>query len=59
VPGGQDGVKVVGLTGGDGEAGIGIGGGIAIVGTATIDNTMIFGNTATTSENDVNGTFNT
>ncbi len=41
------------------SAGVGVGGGIVIVGTATIDNTTITGNTATTNDNDVDGTFST
>ena len=35
----------------------GVGGGIAILGTATIDDTTITGNTASTTDNDVDGTF--
>ena len=34
---------------------VGIGGGIAIIGTAVIDNTSIFGNQATTADPDVDG----
>jgi hypothetical protein len=37
---------------------VGIGGGLVNLGTATIDNTTITGNTATTNDNDVEGTFN-
>jgi hypothetical protein len=36
---------------------VGIGGGIAIIGTAIIDNTSISGNHATTADPDVDGTF--
>jgi hypothetical protein len=36
---------------------LGVGGGINIVGSATIDNTTITGNHASTSDNDVHGTF--
>jgi hypothetical protein len=39
------------------SAGVGVGGGIVNVGTATIDNTTISGNTATTNDNDIDGTF--
>ena len=38
---------------------VGIGGGIAIIGTAVIDNTTISGNHATTADPDVDGTFST
>ena len=36
---------------------VGIGGGIAIIGTAVIDNSSISGNHATTTNSDVDGTF--
>ena len=38
---------------------VGIGGGIAIIGTAVIDNTSITGNNATTADPNVDGTFST
>ena len=38
---------------------VGVGGGIATFGNTTIDNTMITGNTASTNDNDVDGTINT
>ena len=40
----------------DGFDGVGVGGGIATFGTALIDNTTITGNTASTNDNDVDGT---
>jgi hypothetical protein len=49
-----------GQPGGNGFAGSGLGGGIAIFtvfGTATIDDTTITGNTASSGDNDVDGTF--
>jgi hypothetical protein len=48
---------VVGVPGLDGFAGVGVGGGLATLGAATIDNTTIAGNTASTNDNDVDGTF--
>jgi hypothetical protein len=41
----------------DGFAGVGVGGGIAIIGTATTDNTTITGNTPSTNDDSVDGTF--
>ncbi len=48
-----------GAAGVAGVAGVGIGGGLDLLpgGTVTIDNTNITGNTASTSDNDVSGTF--
>ena len=50
---------VQGLPGADGNPGDGVGGGVFLdpAGTATIDNTSITANTASTSDNDVHGTF--
>jgi hypothetical protein len=60
--GAPNGLNGLGFTGKPGNAnasstGVGIGGGITIItgGQVTIDNTTISGNTATTSNNDVNG----
>ena len=45
----------MGAKGTNGSAGLGVGGGLATFGTASIDNTMITGNSASTSDNDVDG----
>ncbi|MFI5458261.1 MAG: hypothetical protein ACHRXM_22755, partial [Isosphaerales bacterium] len=56
-PNGPAGQAHVGAKGTDGSAGVGVGGGLATFGAATIDNTTIAGNTASTNDNDVDGTF--
>jgi hypothetical protein len=56
-PNGAAGTAVVGVPGLDGFAGVGVGGGLATLGAATIDNTTIAGNSASTNDNDVDGTF--
>jgi hypothetical protein len=53
----SNGTFTPGTAGVAGTAGSGAGGGIAILGTATIDNATITGNTASTSDPDVDGTF--
>jgi len=61
-PGGAMGSTAVpGQPGTNGFAGFGLGGGIAIngPGKATIDDTTITGNTASSGDNDVDGTFST
>ena len=52
---------VQGLPGADGKPGNGIGGGVFLdpAGSATIDNTSITGNTASTTDNNVHDTFST
>jgi hypothetical protein len=54
---GSAGTNTPGTAGVAGSAGSGDGGGIAILGTATIDDPSITGNTASTSDNDVDGSF--
>ncbi len=54
---GLQGTNAPGSAGVAGSAGSGVGGGIAILGTATIDDPSITGNTASTSGNDVDGLF--
>ena len=56
-PGGISGKATPGSNGSVDTFRVGIGGGIAIIGTAVIDNTTISGNTATTADPDVDGTF--
>jgi hypothetical protein len=48
-----------GRFGTDGTTGAGVGGGLDLItgGTVVIDNTNITGNNATTTDNDVHGTF--
>jgi hypothetical protein len=46
-----------GTVGTKGSNGVGVGGGIAIIGTATIDDTNITGNHASNNDDDVDGTF--
>ena len=60
-PGGSNGLAFPAGPGGTGSSGVGIGGGVdlEIGGTAIIDNTFVTGNHATTSDNDVFGTFTT
>ena len=58
-PGGTAGQTVLGNPGTAGLIGTGLGGGLDLEagGTATIDNTTITGNTASTNDNNVDGTF--
>jgi hypothetical protein len=58
-PGGHAGTATPGAFGAGGAAGNGIGGGLNLTGGghATIDNTTRTGNHATTTDNDVHGTF--
>ncbi len=58
-PGGADGTEFLGKAGSPGSGGTGAGGGLYLSsgGTATIDNANITGNQASTSDNDVFGTF--
>jgi hypothetical protein len=58
-PGGISGRATPGDNGSVDTFSAGVGGGIAIIGTALIDNTTISGNHATTSDPDVDGTFST
>ena len=58
-PGSGGGGSTQGTAGATGQPGNGVAGGIAIFGTATIDNTSITGNSAPNGENDVLGTFKT
>ena len=60
-PGGTNGQVFPGNRGRTGTAGTGVGGGLDLIagGTVVIDNTTLTGNTATTSNNDVFGTFTT
>jgi hypothetical protein len=55
-PNGNSGLAFVGDPGADGFDGVGLGGGIVTTGTATIDNTTITGNHASTNDDDVDGT---
>ena len=61
LPGGAPGLAFLGTAGTAGTAGAGIGGGLNLApgGSATIDNTTIAGNHASTSDDDVHGTFST
>ena len=54
---GAAGTAVLGVPGLDGFAGVGVGDGLATLGAATIDNTTIAGNSASTNDNDVDGMF--
>lgn len=56
-PNGPKGHVILKFAGSAGTLGSGIGGGVAILAPATIDNTSITGNHASTADNDVNGTF--
>jgi hypothetical protein len=58
-PVGSNGLAFPGSPGGTGSSGVGIGGGLGLDpgGTVVIDNTTITGNHATTTDNDVHGTF--
>src|SRR5262249_8057856 len=58
-PGGSAGAAFPGSNGAAGVAGVGIGGGLDLVtrGTAPDRDTTITGNTASTTDNDVSGTF--
>jgi hypothetical protein len=58
-PGGLAGMPFNGTAGAGGKIGSGLGSGMDLLtgGTATIDNTLISGNTAATHDNDVHGTF--
>jgi hypothetical protein len=59
VPGGFAGTAFPGTNGSAGASGVGIGGGLDLLpgGTAAIADTTITGNTASTNDNDVAGTF--
>ena len=57
-PHGESGLLTAGTSGTVDTLSVGVGGGIAIIGAATIDNTTITGNHADTNDNDVLGTFN-
>jgi hypothetical protein len=59
VNGGRFGNGTVGVAGVAGPAGTGVGGGLFLdpAGTATVANTTVSGNQASTSDNDVHGTF--
>ena len=58
-PGGPAGQAFPGIAGVAGVEGVGVGGGLDFFpgGDATIDNTNITGNNASTADNDVSGTF--
>jgi hypothetical protein len=58
-PSGAPGMSFPGHFGTGGTTGIGVGGGLDLMtgGTVVIDNTTITGNNATTTDNDVHGTF--
>jgi hypothetical protein len=58
-PSGVSGGSFLGHFGTAGTPGTGVGGGLDLVtgGTVVIDNTTISGNSATTTDNDVHGTF--
>jgi hypothetical protein len=58
-PSGAAGTSFPGHFGTAGTAGTGVGGGLDLItgGTVVIDNTTISGNSATTTDNDVHGTF--
>ena len=58
-PGGMNGQAHPGASGTSAVSGVGVGGGLDLfpAGTVTIDNTNITGNTASTADNDVSGTF--
>lgn len=58
-PNGPAGRVVFGADGLTGNAGVGVGGGVSIVAPATIDNTTITGNKASTQDDNVSGTFTT
>ena len=60
-PHGTAGAAFPGSPGAAGVAGVGVGGGLDLLpgGTVVIDNTTITGNTASTTDNDVSGTFTT
>jgi hypothetical protein len=61
MPGGGHGEADLGTAGTAAAAGSGIGGGLSLApgGSATIDNTTITGNHASTIDDDVHGTFST
>src|SRR5262249_62280626 len=60
-PNGSAGAAFPGATGVAGVSGAGVGGGLDLLpgGTAVIDDTAITGNTASTADSDVSGTFTT